>query len=296
MPASIPGISTHAGTRECLDPSIRCHNADAPLVIKVPVGFVFLQRNVEISGGVHCNRLGKSESCVDGKPAIARVDLLAITGDRGDFAVSREPADKSAVNDVKIITQVTARRTVPLVNPIRTVRMDPSGLIFAPPYRPPSRWRRFHLHRRCYRDDPMAIAPAVLNSALVAGPPSGEEPHLEFPAMRVMIPSPSILKAELETVKYTFPLSAAIPRLGTTDAIRPAMGVGSGAPPAKVEIVYCCAARTHALDNSKKVFMIFKIRSCHGHLLPSGLYRSNAPGPRSGTTGRQLWGNQTVFK
>src|SRR6202035_115628 len=106
------GISANAGTRECLDPSIRCHNADAPIVIVILVRFILLRRNVQISGSVHCNRLGKSESCVDGKPAIARVNLPTITCDRGDFAVRRELAYERAVDDVKIIASVY-RKTRP---------------------------------------------------------------------------------------------------------------------------------------------------------------------------------------
>jgi hypothetical protein len=82
-------------------------------------------------------------------------------------------------------------------------------------------------------------------SALLAGPPSPEYPGLLFPATRVSTPVVSNLKTQFEATKYRFPgASVATLRVRVSDAAVPGIGVGGGAPPATVEIMYCWAQAT----------------------------------------------------
>jgi hypothetical protein len=79
------------------------------------------------------------------------------------------------------------------------------------------------------------------NCALTAGPPSPEKPAREFPATSVRVPPPSILKTEFPLLKYTPPEATASFLGCPIEVFKAATGVGGGAPPATVDIVYCCA-------------------------------------------------------
>jgi hypothetical protein len=52
---------------------------------------------------------------------------------------------------------------------------------------------------------------------------------------------PSILKTEFPLLKYTLPEATASFLGCPIDVLKAAAGVGGGAPPATVDIVYCCA-------------------------------------------------------
>jgi hypothetical protein len=125
------------------------------------------------------------------------------------------------------------------------------------------------LRTRAFPLSPTKISPAastampvgLLSCALTAGPPSPEYPALEVPATSVSIALFSSLKTQLEALKYTFPaLSVAIPEIPPSGTVVAATGLGKGAPPATVEITYCCAATNPAhntnAENSRPAIIL----------------------------------------
>src|SRR6185369_9335000 len=77
--------------------------------------------------------------------------------------------------------------------------------------------------------------------AFTAAPPSPEKQGRELPAINVRTPAESIRNTEFPALKYTL-LPDTITLCGNPIGVLVAgAGVAGGAPPATVEIVYCCA-------------------------------------------------------
>src|SRR5271157_4705818 len=84
----------------------------------------------------------------------------------------------------------------------------------------------------------------ALSCALTAGPPSPENPAREFPATSARL-APLSRYTQLPAVKYRLPFESTMVRLGLPMVVlSAAAGVGGGAPPATVDIVYCCPCAT----------------------------------------------------
>src|SRR5579885_2299281 len=104
-------------------------------------------------------------------------------------------------------------------------------------------------------EESIAMPWGVFSCARVARPPSPENPALEFPATTVNAPLGLTLKTAWDALKYRLPAESVATRLGCPMAAAvAATGVAGGAPPATVEIVYCCARASDAPATSRKIF------------------------------------------
>src|ERR1035437_10179200 len=120
---------------------------------------------------------------------------------------------------------------------------------------PPLTWRM-----RLFLESAMYILPfgskampcGEFNCALTAGPPSPEKPAREVPAISVTGPLPLILKTQFEELKERLPEASRATRAGCPmEILAAAAGVAGGAPPATVDMEYCCASAMEAPASSE---------------------------------------------
>ncbi len=79
--------------------------------------------------------------------------------------------------------------------------------------------------------------------------------------MRVRVPDECSLKTQFRLVKNTFPYGSAATLWGKPiDDFKALAGVGGGAPPAYVEIMYCCPRAVLAVSKTDNPSCRMKIR------------------------------------
>src|SRR5579871_50406 len=99
----------------------------------------------------------------------------------------------------------------------------------------------------------IAKLPGTFSCALVAVPPSPENPAAPVPAIRVIVPLVATLKMQLRLVKYKLPVASVANACGLPMLDCNALaGVGGAPPPAIVLMVYCWAQRI-ALKGSARI-------------------------------------------